>query len=238
MGVYDQPPNPLDTDPRLGQEGLRSNRSIQSEFGVDQEFTRQVDLSVDVFYKWMDRLVVSGEGNAGTGFAYGVEWLLRYKPDERFFGWLSYTLSRSERRDVPGEPYTLFQYDQTHVLTLIGSYALGRGWRLGARFRFGSGDLYTPSSTGAFDATVGGQLGVSAFPPYGSRLPLFEQLDLRLDKVWTWQHFKLNWYLDLENAYSANNPLGVVYNYNYTKSDSISGLPILPIVGIRGEFLP
>lgn len=236
LGLYDQPPSPFDTIPRFGQTGLRSNRSVQSDVGVEQEFTRQLDLSVDVFYKWMDRLVVAGAGNSGRGFAYGVEWLLRYKPDERFFGWVSYTLSRSERSDVPGEPYRLFQYDQTHVLTLIGSYKLGRGWQVGARFRLTSGDLYTPTSTGAYDATVGSQLGVSAFPPNGSRLPLFEQLDLRVDKVWTF-NFRLNWYLDLQNAYDAQNPIGVVYNYNYTKSAPVAGLPIpLPIVGVRGDL--
>jgi TonB family protein len=45
----------------------------------------------------------------------------------RFFGWISYTLSRSERHDVPSEPLSLFQFDQTHVLTLLGNYKFGRG---------------------------------------------------------------------------------------------------------------
>jgi TonB family protein len=238
LGVYDQPPSPFDTDPRFGQSGLRSNRSIQADVGVEQEFSRNIDLSVDGFYKWMDRLVVVGEENSGRGYAYGVEWLLRYKPDEHFFGWVSYTLSRSERRDVPGEPYSLFQFDQTHVLTLLGSYKLGGGWEVGARFRLTSGDLYTPTSPGAYDATAGSSLGVSAVPPYGSRLPLFNQLDLRVERARTYGHFKVTWFVDLQNAYFANNPLGVTYNYNYTKSANISGLPILPIAGGRVEFAP
>jgi hypothetical protein len=236
LGIYDQPPSPLDTDPRYGQAGLSSNRSVQSDVGVEQEFTRHLDLSVDVFYKSLDRLVVPGAFNEGQGFAYGVEWLLRYKPDARFFGWISYTLSRSERRDVPGEPYSLFQYDQTHVLNVIGSYKLGRGWQVGARFRLTSGDLYTPSSTGAYDATVGSQLAVSALPPFGSRQPLFTQLDVRFDKTWTIHRFAISGYLDIQNVTNASNPLGVTYNYNYTRSANLSGLPILPIVGVRGEF--
>ncbi len=238
IGLYYQPPSPFDTDPHFGQSGLWSNRSIQVDVGVEQEFSRHVDLSVDGFYKSMDRLVVTGEGNSGRGYAYGVEWLLRYKPDEHFFGWVSYTLSRSERRDVPGEPYSLFQFDQTHVLTLIGSYKLGGGWQVGARFRLTSGDLYTPTSTGAYDATTGSSLGVLAVPPYGSRLPLFNQLDLRVERAKTYGHFKVTWFVDLQNAYAANNPLGVTYNYNFTKSATISGLPILPIAGARAEFSP
>jgi TonB family protein len=238
IGQYHQPPNPLDTDPRFGQAHLFSNRSIQVDAGVEQEFTRQLDLSTDVFYKWMDSLVVPGAWNSGRGFAYGVEWLLRYKPDEHFFGWLSYTFSRSERSDVPGQPYYLFAFDQTHILTLVASLKLPRGWQLGARFRLTSGDPYTPTTTGAYDAAVGTQLGVSAYPIDGSRLPLFHQLDLRLDKVWTGRHMRLNFYVDLQNVYDSSNPFVVTYNYNFTKSAYVNGLPILPIIGLRGEFLP
>ena len=32
------------------------------------------------------------------------------------------------------------------------------------------------------------------------------------------------------------NPEGVSYNYNYTKSEIITGLPILPVIGLRGEL--
>lgn len=238
IGEYDQPPSPIDTDPRFGQRGLFSNRSLQIDGGVEQEFTRQLDLSTDVFYKWMDRQVVAGAWNSGRGFAYGVEWLLRYKPDDHFFGWLSYTFSRSERSDVPGQPYYLFAFDQTHILTAVASVKLPRGWQIGARFRLTSGDPYTPTATGAYDATVGTQLGVSAYPIDASRLPLFHQLDLRLDKVWTRRHMRLNFYVDLQNAYDSNNPFVVTYNYNFTKSAYVNGLPLLPILGVRGEFLP
>jgi hypothetical protein len=241
VGLFYQPPSVLDTDPDTDQpdykqSGLSSNRSVHYDVGVEQEFTREIDLSTDVFYKSMDRLVVPGLGNSGEGVAYGAEWLLRYKPDERFFGWLSYTLSRSERRNLPSQPYALFQYDQTHILTVVGSYKLGRGWQVGARFRLTSGDLYTPNEYGAYDATVGSQLAVAAFPPYGARLPLFEQLDVRVDKVWTFSHWKLTAYVDVQNVYNAKNPQGVSYNYNFTQSTNVNGLPILPSIGLRGEL--
>lgn len=238
IGVYDQPPNPLETDATFGQAHLTSNRSIQMDVGFEQEFTRHLDLSVDVFYKWLDHLVVPNEGNAGSGFAYGVEWLLRYKPDEHFFGWISYTMSRSERRNDAGQGYTLFQFDQPQVLTVIGNYKLGKGWQLGARFRLTSGDLYTPFSTGAYDATAGSQLGVAGYPPYTSRLPLFDQLDLRVERTRLYLNGRLRVtvYLDLQNVYMANNPLSVSYNYNYSKQAFVNGLPILPIVGVQGDF--
>jgi TonB family protein len=236
VGVFDQPPTPMETDPRLGQVGLSSNRSTHYDLGVEQEFTREIDLSLDTFYKSFENQVEAGSGNSGSGFAYGVEWLLRYKLDKHFFGWISYTLSRSERRVDPTQAYSLFEFDQTHVFTILGSYKLGRGWRVGMRFRLTSGDLYTPSYYGAYDASVGAQLAVSPETPYGTRLPVFEQLDARVDKVWTFARWKLSWYLDVQNIYNAKNPVGISYNYNYTQSTTVNGLPILPILGLRGDL--
>ena len=107
-----------------------------------------IEVSLDGFYKQLDHLVVQAVGNTGSGVVYGGETLLRYKPDARFFGWLAYTLSRSVRRDAPGQPLRLFQFDQTHILTVLGSYRLGRGWEFGARFRLISGYMYTPRAYG------------------------------------------------------------------------------------------
>ena len=236
VGLFHQPPDVLETDARYGQAQLSSRRSLHVDLGLEQEFSRNLELSVDGFHKTFERLVVPGAGNAGSGAAYGVEWLLRYKPDGRFFGWLSYTLSRSERRDLPDEPLSRYRYDQTHVLTLLGNYNLGRGWQLGARFRFGSGELRTPLSTGAYNATSGSQLPAADFPPYGSRFPAFHQLDLRLERVKRYRYFKITTFLDIQNAYFADNPLDRTYNYNFTQSAFVHGLPILPVVGVRAEL--
>jgi hypothetical protein len=239
-GIFDQPPQPMETDPKLGQMGLVSNRAVQYDVGIEQEFTRTIDMTVDGFYKSFENIVEAGSGNSGSGFAYGVELLLRYKPDNHFFGWISYTFSRSERRTSPDDPLYLFQYDQTHILTVLGSYHWGKGWRIGGRFRLVSGPLYTPSTAGAFDASVGSQLGVAAYPPYGSRLPLFWAFDIRADKTWTVKvlkrEMKISAYIDIENLFNASDPQGVTYNFNYTQSANINGLPILPILGVRGEL--
>ena len=236
IGLFYQPPQPLDVDPVFGQPGLLDSRDVQVDVGLEQELTSQLGLSVDVFYKSLDRLIVARQGNSGTGQAYGSEFLLRYKADDRFFGWLSYTISRSERRDGPGAPTYLFQYDQPHIFTILGSYLLGNGWRFGARFQLVSGSLYTPNAQGAYDATVGVPLSVAASPPFGSRLPLFHQLDLRVDHVWKFPRWQLTWYLDIQNVYNYQAPEGQTYNYNFTQSSYVNGLPILPSIGLRGEL--
>jgi hypothetical protein len=145
-------------------------------------------------------------------------------------------LSRSERRDSPDQPTRLFQFDQTHIFTILGSYRLGRGWEAGVRWRYVSGSMYTPNLGGVSDFDAGAYAPISSYPPFTARLPAFHQLDVRFDKVWDMGGWKLSAYLDIENLYNRKNPEGVTYNYNYSKQDVISGLPFLPILGIRGEL--
>jgi TonB family protein len=236
VGIYYQPPQPFETDPVFGQLGLKDNRAVQYELGVEQVVTRNVEISLDGFYKQLDQLVTPGYLNDGTGRVFGLETLIRYKPDKHFFGWIAYTLSRSTRTQPPDYIEELYQYDQTHILTVLGSYKLGHGWEFGARFRLVSGNLYTPSSYGFFDESLGAQLPTVSYPPYSQRLPLFHQLDMRIDKTWKFRTWKLGAYLDAQNVYNQQNVEGISYNYNYTRTSYVTGLPFLPSFGLRAEF--
>ena len=236
IGRFAQPPQPQETNRVFGTPGLVSNIANHYGGGFEQELTRQMEVSVEGFFRQYDRRVVQGLGNVGEGRAFGIETLLRYKPDAHFFGFLAYTLSRSVRKDGPDEPEKLFNFDQTHILTAIGSYRLGRGWELGARFRYVSGSLTTPQTYGFYDATVGAYLPLAGFPPSSQRNPAFHQLDVRIDKSWQLGVVKLSAYLDIYNVYNQANVEGVSYNYNSTLSTNASGIPFLPSIGIRGEL--
>jgi hypothetical protein len=179
-------------------------------------------------------------GNEGEGSVIGMEALAKYKPDKRFFGWLAYTLSRSVRRDLPEANERLFEFDQTHSMTALGSYRLGRGWEFGARFRLISGPLHTPvlgapNLPAIFAADAGAYTPIQG-QPFSERLPLFHQLDVRVDKAWQFADWRLSAYLDVQNVY--NNPAreAVVYNFNYTQRTHQTGLPIIPSIGVRGEI--
>lgn len=236
VGLFLQPPSLFESAPTFGQRGLRSKRSVHYDVGADQQLTRELKLSLDGFYKSFDRLVVAGAGNSGEGRAFGVESLLRYQGSDRFFGWVAYTISRSERRDSGAGLWQSFQSDQTHILTALGSYALGRGWRVGGRFRLVSGNLYTPTAGGAYNATVGTYLNADSTATYSARLPLFHQLDLRVDKTWTFRDWSLTGYVDIQNIYNQRAAEDVTYNYDYTSSAYLEGLTIFPSIGIRAEL--
>jgi hypothetical protein len=236
VGLFYQQPLFYETNPTFGQAGLVNNRAAQYDVGVEQEITPSVDASLDGYYKRLDRLVVVGLQNQGSGNIYGLEALLRYKADAHFFGWLSYSLTHSDRKDSGPGPSYLFEFDQTHILTLLGSYRLGRGWEVGARFRVVSGNPITPESDGYVDLNAGVNLALVAQPPNSDRLPLFHQLDIRVEKAWTFPAWKLRAYADVQNVYDHQADEDRIYNYNATKYEYLKGLPILPSLGVRGEI--
>ena len=129
----------------------------------------------------------------------------------------------------------LFEYDQPIVLTALASHQLPRNWRVGSRFRFGSGNPYTPVTNRVQ------RLDDRSFRPvYGERdaerLPPFYQLDVRVDKDYIFRNWKLTAYLDLQNATNAQNVEVQGYNYDYSEEDPVTGLPLLPAFGFRGEW--
>jgi TonB family protein len=250
-GLFYQAPGLLQIVLSDDAKQLRSQRAFQNSLGVEQRFTDHLTLSVEGFFNLLDQQIERGldddgvlaYNNLGTGRIYGAEVMLRYSEDEHFFGWLSYTLSRSERTYQPGQPSQLFYLDQPHILTVLGSYILGKGWELGARFRFVSGNLYTPcvgfgqgSPPAIYSSTQSGYLCVNG-PQNSKRLPPFHELDVRVDKRWVVGGFTLGVYADVINVYNRVNPDFIAYNFDYTRSRPQTGsLPIVPSIGIRGEF--
>jgi TonB family protein len=244
IGLFQQAPQPQESDPDTGNPHLLAERSLQASAGVEQRILPGLDLSVTGFYKWLDRQVVRDPASAydpsaprytndGTGRIYGAEILLRATLG-RFAGWIACTLQRSLRTD-PGQPERPFGFDQPGNLTALGIYDLGRGWSSGARFRFVSGNPYTPVTGSVFDAAT--DVYVATYGPVSSaRLANFWALDLRIDKQWVFEAWKLGLYLDVQNVTNRTNQEGWTYNYDYSQRSPTSGLPILPILGLKGEW--
>lgn len=243
IGMFSQPPQFQESTPGLGNPDLEPTRTLHVGTGIDQQITDNITFGVDGFYKHLyDNIVGTALGGApyftndGEGRIYGAEFSAKVDPGEngRFFGYLSYTLSRSERNDR-GEGWRLFDFDQPHILTVAGVWRLGRGWEAGATFRLVSGNPNTPIVGSSLNTVTG-----LYSPLYGrlnsDRNPAFNRLDLRIEKMWTFVDWKLALYLDVQNVYNAENPEGIIYDYQYRERTTIRGLPILPNLGIRGEL--
>ena len=240
LGSYSQPLQqgmsvPTNLDPEL---------ATQYVIGADYKVRDGVTASASAFYTDRQRIVVrdpvlmqtdtlDAYVNRGYGRSYGTELLVRARMDN-FFGWLAYTLSRSDRVAQPAEPRYLFDFDQTHNIIAVGSYTRGH-WQFGARWQYTTGTPITPivGSEYLSDANV-------FVPIYGAlnsdRQDAAHQLDIRIDRKVHTKHVDLQWFLDIQNVYAHAQVLGYNYNFDYTQRTATTSLPILPAVGVRGTF--
>jgi TonB family protein len=251
IGLYTQGvQQPVQTDEAFGNPRLGTQKSMHASLALAQDLPWESYVELTGYYKELWRLispsselVVRDDGdlrpesfaNTGAGRIYGMELLLRKNLSDNLFGWVSYTLSRSTRVDAPGQPRKLFDFDQTHILTIIASYKFPRGWQFGARFRLVSGNPYTAVQNGLFDAQTSSFMPISG-PINGDRLPAFHQLDLRLDKTWTLPIMQLTLYVDVQNVYNRQNAEFINYAYDYQSFSTINSLPIIPSIGFRIEL--
>ncbi len=243
VGLTHQQPQPDQLDPNFGNPDLGLIEAIQYSVGGEWLPTEHFKFNTTFFLKSLRHLVARSTGlndgtalsNQGSGTVIGLEVFAERKFYNNFRGWLSYTLSRAVRRDLDDGPSRLFDFDQTHILTLVGSYQLPRGWEIGLRWRLVSGNPNTPFVDYVVLVDADRPTGIAGAINSG-RNPLFHQLDLRVDKTWIFDWWTLSAYLSLLNTYNQTNTEGQQYEFDFSKSEPIPGLPILPILGIKGEF--
>ena len=242
-GIYHQAPQEDEYDEVFGNQDLGPERGVQVSAGFEHKLTDDVHVDIQGFAKWMDDLVVRVDPiergvpytNEGIGRVFGLEFMVRHDPTGRFFGWLSYTLLRAERRDQPDAPWRPFSFDQTHILNAVGVVQLGAGWEAGLRFRYATGNPWTPIVGSVFDSDQ--DIHIPVFGTVNSgRLGAFHQLDVRVDKKWVFDDWMLDLFLEVQNAYMQANPEALAYSYDYTESTPITGIPILPNFGLRADF--
>ena len=229
---------------------LGLEQSFQSSLGSEWDITPDINLDITGFYnrrfdlgQRVNVVTTNDDGtvtrlladNVGLGRAYGMEVFLRRKITEHFFGWLAYTLSWSEERRRGDTSYHWAQFDQRHILSAVAQYKFGNGWEVGARFRLTTGGPTTPKIDATFDADtesyrpINGEAG-------SARLGTFHQLDVRVDKTWLFDRWSLGVYVDVQNIYNAKNAEFVQDDYRYRTTGAVSGLPFLPVFGIKGSY--
>jgi len=154
--------------------------------------------------------------NIGRARNYGVEILLK-RTVGRWFGLVSYTLSKAERTDNPGMylGWRPFELDQTHNLNAAASVSLA-SWRLGARLQLVS--------------------GMPIGRPWNESLPVFFQLDVRADHSWPQCWGDITLYFDIQNVTNQQNVEGRDIDEDTGEVTDVHGLPILPFIGL--ELIP
>lgn len=240
VGRYTRPPNGVEAL----NTTLDAERAIHYVAGAEYRPADGVTATANVFHNDLSNLVsydphlamtspLEGYTNQGRGRTFGLETMLRVER-ENWFGWVTYTLSRSERRDAPGQPMRLFDYDQPSNLIVAVSRKVGR-WRLGARFQATTGEPTTPVIGSIYNS----DLDVYQ-PQYGAtnstRKEAAHQLDLRVDREWTFDSWRLSAYLDVSNAYNHLRATNYDYDFNYGQRAAITTFPLFPAFGVRGTL--
>lgn len=246
VGLYRQPPLPDDLSAIFGNPTLGVSTGTHYVGGADFKVTSNFGIETNAFHTTSDELSARNPSETprvgeallqqGEGRSTGVQFLVRKeKRESRFFGWIAYTMLRSERKDSPDARWRLFDYDQTHVLTALGSVDLGKGWEVGARVRVASGYPRTPVQYVYYDtqhARYEPTLGV-----YNTtRIPYFLQIDVRGSKRFKIGDTELEVYLDIQNVMNRANPEEIAYSPDYSRKRYILGLPVLPIAGAKWSF--
>ncbi len=251
IGTYNQTPKPqgFATSEALGNPNLPATCARQIVAGYEYRFTDLISIDLQLYHnrQWkipefatQADLLENPESPRmlpdGKGRMYGLEILLRHDNSERFFGWIAYTLARSERFNRTENRYTLYNRDQTHNLQIVASYRLPFQWELGGKIRYVSGNPYTPIIGAIYDATNRFYRPVFGKENSARNAPFF-QTDMRIDKRFVFDRWMLSAYLDMQNVlvFLYQSPEFTVYNYDYTRKSAIS-MTFIPSLGIRAEF--
>ncbi len=245
VGRYGQSPQPEDLSAAFGSPALGVARATHALAGASVQLTSTLTVEATGFVAWSEGLAVRAATESprvaealtatGEGRQFGAQILVRQELWHNVMGWLSYSLIRSERRAGPDAAWRLFDQDQTHVLTALVTWAVGRGFEVGARARYATGMPRTTVTGAWFDALRDRWQPVFG-AQNGERIPDFFQLDVRVAKTFRIASTTLDLSLEVQNITNHANPEEVVWNSDYSRRGYITGLPILPVLGVRWAF--
>lgn len=181
-----------------------NDRSIIT--GANETLVPTEVLTDDDTQEIIDRLTAPQKGRA-----YGLEVLLRRQARSGIYGWISYTLSRSERlrSTMAGSEWVAYDFDRTHLVNVVAGLPLRRNWDVGLRLQYQSGKPLTTTAGYNTARTAG-----------------YVRFDLRVDKRVVWRDWLLDFYVDVTNVALLPEEVqaGTVMRY------------VLPTVGVRGRF--
>jgi hypothetical protein len=181
------------------------------------------EASVEVYYKNMQNQidykpgadlilnpVVESQLYFGKGRSYGSEFLIR-KNTGKFTGWVSYTLSRTERQFpyINTNSWYPAKQDRTHDISLVAMYDVGTKWTFGAVWIYATGNAVTfPVAQYQFENHV-----VAYYSDRnGYRMPAYHRLDLSATlHMKKKKHWEGEWDFSVYNVYNRHNAYSIQF---------------------------
>lgn len=264
-----------------GEEGEYVNRHLdyisvsQESLGLSWTPNENMELSVEGFYKLYghmpfslsDQIPLSCKGNDyGTignealsseakGHSYGVELMFKWLLTQKLNLSSSLTIFKSEFKDGEQGSYVPSAWDNRFILNMSGTYNFPKHWSLGAKVSCIGGSPYTPYDVEKSSLVEAWNVQGRAYYDYSrynqERLPVFGQLDVRVDKTFYLKKCMLGFYLDIQNITASKlrqpdalmstgqieNPSAPLSEQRYVmKSIRQESGTLLPTLGITFEY--
>lgn len=264
-----------------GEEGEYVNRHLdyisvsQESLGLSWTPNENMELSVEGFYKLYghmpfslsDQIPLSCKGNDyGTignealsseakGRSYGVELMFKWLLTQKLNLSSSLTIFKSEFKDGEQGSYVPSAWDNRFILNMSGTYNFPKHWSLGAKVSCIGGSPYTPYDVEKSSQVEAWNVQGRAYYDYSrynqERLPVFGQLDVRVDKTFYLKKCMLGFYLDIQNITASKlrqpdalmstgqieNPSAPLSEQRYVmKSIRQESGTLLPTLGITFEY--
>lgn len=264
-----------------GEEGEYVNRHLdyisvsQESLGLSWTPNENMELSVEGFYKLYghmpfslsDQIPLSCKGNDyGTignealsseakGRSYGVELMFKWLLTQKLNLSSSLTIFKSEFKDGEQGGYVPSAWDNRFILNMSGTYNFPKHWSLGAKVSCIGGSPYTPYDVEKSSLVEAWNVQGRAYYDYSrynqERLPVFGQLDVRVDKTFYLKKCMLGFYLDIQNITASKlrqpdalmstgqieNPFAPLSEQRYVmKSIRQESGTLLPTLGITFEY--
>ena len=193
--------------------------------------------SIDGWSRWIDHIAMPElDGSMGEqlGRASGVETDLGLSVghlDAR----LLYGFTRSLLQEEPLEATEAAYYDQPHRISALLTERLPRGWVVAGRWRYASG-YPVPDGFTAYDLLRSTEVPIHRNA--AGRSPAYHALDVKVSKRFSWRHWRLDTWLDVENVYNRRVPEPAINGIDETLRAYGVGLPILPLLGVQAQIWP
>ncbi len=195
---------------------------------------KQVQVSAEVYYKRLNRLIEYREGARlilndnyeqelirGNGRAWGLELLVQ-KNTGRLTGWLGYTLAWADRRfpDLNKGKTYFARYDRRHDLSVVANYQIRPRFAVSFAWVYSTGNTFTPIAA-KYVMPLPNYSGLDLLPVYPAknshRLNDAHRLDIDfVFKGKTRKRWQGEWHVGAYNAYNRTQPNRVVIRLDET----------------------
>jgi hypothetical protein len=208
------------TDSWIGNSyNIKPEIADQVSVGYFRNFDdNKFEFSAETYYKTMQNQLdykngadintaidVESELLYGKGRAYGLELYVKKKTG-RLTGWVSYTLSKTERQidGINNGDWYNARQDRTHDLSIVGMYQLNKKWSLAATWVYYTGNAVTFPS-GKYN--VNGNTILLYTERNGYRMPNYHRLDFSATK----ETKRGSWNFGLYNVYGRENAYQITF---------------------------